>query len=62
MGVLLSLYLSGVIFWFAILCILDWEDDELNGPTAAMNLISSLWSWVTPIVFLILGAFLGEDD
>lgn len=60
---LLKIYLLGVLIYFLLLCLIDIKlDDDLSLSNSLWNLLVSLLSWFTPVMFIIALFFVDEDD
>lgn len=59
----LKIYLLGVLVYFLLLCLIDIKlDEDLSLSNLLWNLIASLPSWFTPVIFIIALFFVGEED
>lgn len=60
---LLKFYLIGVLVYFLLLCLMDIKTDEdLSFSNLLWNLVVSLLSWFTPVVFIICLFFIDKED
>lgn len=60
---LLKFYLIGVLVYFLLLCLMDIKTDEdLSFSNLLWNLVVSLPSWFTPVVFIICLFFIDKED
>lgn len=60
---LLKIYLIGVLVYFLLLCLIDIKSDEdLSLSNLLWNLVVSLPSWFTPVIFIISLFFINEED
>lgn len=60
---LLKIYLLGVLVYFLFLCLLDVKTGEdLSLSNVLWNLVASLPSWFTPVIFIISLFFIDEED
>lgn len=59
----LKIYLLGVLVYFLLLCLIDIKfDEDLSLSNLLWNLIASLPSWFTPVIFIISLFFIDEED
>lgn len=58
-----KIYLLGVLVYFLLLCFIDIKmDDEVSLSNILWNLVVSLPSWFTPVIFIISLFFINEED
>lgn len=53
-SLLFWIYVSGLVFWFVLLCSIDKANDELTFANVLINLIVSLSSFLTPLLFVLV--------
>lgn len=60
---LLKVYLIGVLVYFLLLCLIDIKmDEDLSLSDLLWNLVVSLSSWFTPVIFIITLFFIDKED